>query len=157
MQVGPACDAARLQSLRSSHGEETLWCWVPPEPTPARLPPWARPRPAGRPSPLLTCSRQFRLVPTRSPFGSTIRARTSPLVPVPRGDQAVPFQRAMLLTATPPAAEKSPPAIRSPLGRVVTVSTRLQVTPDTGAARPIDEAAIDAAQVPTTAVAAFDV
>jgi len=40
----------------------------------------------------------------------TASASTALFMPVPKGDQAVPFQRAILLALTPPAVVKSPPA-----------------------------------------------
>src|SRR5262245_17489642 len=60
---------------------------------------------------------------TRSPFGSTARARTlegasPPLMPEPSWYQLVPSQRAMQEALTPPATVKSPPTTRSPLGSV---------------------------------------
>src|SRR5262245_39285802 len=73
---------------------------------------------------------------TTSPLGSVISALTSPVkagpVPVPSGDHELPFQRAMLIAATPPAVANKPPATTSPLGRVVsalTDSKKLQAIP----------------------------
>src|ERR1041385_8850851 len=58
-----------------------------------------------------------------SPLGRRARARMGPPVPAPRGDQTVPFQRAMLAAGVPPAVEKSAAAMRSPLGRTRSAAT----------------------------------
>src|SRR5579862_1348041 len=44
-------------------------------------------------------------------------------MPVPRGAQDEPFQRAMRLALTPPAEVNRPPAIKSPLGSMVSAYT----------------------------------
>src|SRR5262249_13109816 len=47
----------------------------------------------------------------------------------PNADHAEPFQRAMPLTATPPAVANLPPATRSPLGSVVSAKTNELASP----------------------------
>ena len=44
-------------------------------------------------------------------------------MPEPRGDQALPFQRAILLALAPPALVKKPPAYRLPSGPNATALT----------------------------------
>ena len=51
-----------------------------------------------------------KVPPTKTSFPRTAMALTNPGTPLPKGDQAKPFQRAMLRAATPPALVKLPPA-----------------------------------------------
>ena len=53
---------------------------------------------------------------TKSPLGSTVKAVTSRSIPPPIADHSLPFHRAMLLTATPPADVNHPPTTKSPFG-----------------------------------------
>ena len=66
----------------------------------------------------------------RSPFVASARDETrwyGVASPAPSADQAVPFQRATLAAATPPATSKEPPATTSPFGS----RTRLATSPYT--------------------------
>ena len=73
---------------------------------------------------------------TSSPLPATVSASTAGtenerVRPGPSGDHAVPFHRAMLLTAVPPALLKRPAATRSPFGITASAFTsgKLPETP----------------------------
>src|SRR5437016_3603396 len=50
-------------------------------------------------------------------------------MPVPNGNHAAPFQRAILFAGTPPAVVKYPPATMSPLGSMASAATN-PLSPD---------------------------
>ena len=60
----------------------------------------------------------YSAVPLPEPSSKVVIASTYPFAPGPSGDHDVPFQRAILFAATPPAVVNQPAAIRSPFGIV---------------------------------------
>src|SRR5688572_25455925 len=86
---------------------------------------------------------------TTSPFGATASARTLELKPVPSGNHATAFQRAMSSAPMPPAVVNEPAAYRSPLPSTVSALTGPSVPVPTGVhAVPLQRATYEMSDVP---------